>query len=150
MGRGVAMRPSEGGFTLLELLVVIVIMGLMLTLLPSLSAGLERARLRAAADEVAVALEESQQAALTTGHQVDVTFDPIHLSFGRPRRPPTGLPPVVRQLSVLAPPGSATCRDLVRFFPDGSAFSCTVRLISAHAMEMILIDGVTGRVRRGD
>lgn len=149
MGHGMATRPEEGGFTLLELLVVIVIIGLMLSLVPNLAAGLERARLRAAADEVVVALEESRQAAVTTGQQVDVTFDPIHPSFEVQRNRLTWLAPVVRRLSLTAQVGVTTRHDLVRFFPDGSAFACTVRLISIHATEIILIDGVTGRIRHG-
>lgn len=69
-------REFEKGFTLIEILIILLIMGITATIaFPNLQSGLEAFKLSAAANEIAVALEYGQLAAMTSGGQARVTID---------------------------------------------------------------------------
>ena len=77
-GAGTAPQaPGEsGGFTLVELLIVVLIMGIVVMAgVPTLVTGLERYRLSAAATQVATAIEYAQLTAMTTGGDTKVTIN---------------------------------------------------------------------------
>ena len=63
---------------------------------------------------------------------------------GRPRR----LPAIVKHLAITWPSDTAGLDRSVRFFPDGSAAGCEIRLYGRHLTEMVAVDWLTGRVRR--
>lgn len=69
---------GTGGFTVLELVIVILIVGILATLaLPALTASLLDAHLMAASNEVTVALEYAQQMAVTSGRPCKVTVGTV-------------------------------------------------------------------------
>jgi len=69
-------RRSEAGFTLIEALVVVLIVGIVSMLgFPAVISGLEDSRLSGATTEVIVALEFGQMTAMTTGTQIRVTLN---------------------------------------------------------------------------
>ena len=68
-------RP-EAGFTLIEVMMVVLIMGIVATIgMPVLRSGLDESRLSGAATEIVIALEFAQMTAMTTGAQIRVTID---------------------------------------------------------------------------
>ena len=71
-----ACREFQKGFTLIEILIILLLMGIIATIaMPTLQSGLEASKLSAAAGEIAVALEYGQLAAMTSGGQTRVTID---------------------------------------------------------------------------
>ena len=61
------------GFTLIEILIVVMVMGIIATIsLPSINSTLAGARLRGAAYEVVTALEYAQLTAMTAGREIQV------------------------------------------------------------------------------
>ena len=142
-------RANAGirGFTLIEILVVLCIMALLLGLLPRLGVGLERARLRGAADEAAAFLIRAHTAALTSGDLIAVAVDPASkvISSLRSR---LQLKQVVREVVVLKETRLGSGDGQLQFYPDGSADGARLRLFSEHAEEDVTIDWVTGHVAR--
>jgi type II secretion system protein H len=74
-------RCSSPGFTLLEMVVVLAILGLFLTIaIPHLSVG-SRTRVRQAAQQLAQDLELARTRALSTRSAVRVTFDVVSRTY---------------------------------------------------------------------
>ena len=72
-------KPKQGlhgGFTLVEALVIIFILGIVTALaIPTLQSGLAESKLAGASGEITVALEYAQLVAMTSGSQTRVTID---------------------------------------------------------------------------
>ena len=69
-------KRSSDGFTLMEILIVILILSITaMILLPNINQALERSRLSGAVDEIMIALGFAQMTAMTTGGQTRVTID---------------------------------------------------------------------------
>lgn len=69
-------RMLHGGFTLVEVLIVVLILGIVATLaLPTLQSGVAESKLSGASSEIAVALEYAQMVAMMSGEQTRVTID---------------------------------------------------------------------------
>jgi len=140
------------GFTLIEMLVVLAVIGMALAVVPALLGSLPGTRLRAAADEVAGALRVARSDALASGHSVEVRFDPATRSYAvLPGRATRVLPAAVRAMSVTTSAafqrkGEAT----FRFFADGTATGGSVVLSDAVRASGVTVDWLTGRVRRVD
>ena len=69
-------RGLHGGFTLLEALIIVFILGIVATLaFPTLQSGIAESKLAGASGEITVALEYAQLVAMTSGGQTRVTID---------------------------------------------------------------------------
>ncbi len=67
---------EKAGFSLLELMIVVLILGIIATIaLPSFKSGVDQSRLAAATEEIVTALEYARLFALTTNTQCRVTID---------------------------------------------------------------------------
>ena len=145
-------RRNQLGFTLVELLVVMVIIALLMTAVPSLIAGLPGVRLRAAADEMAERLKRLHGEALRRGATMALIVDPAARTYRiSTDNVPHPLPEVVDRVNVKSPrvlPADGTAQ--VRFFADGTATAATVRLRHGQRSAAITVDWLTGRVRRDD
>ncbi|MDH3237376.1 MAG: prepilin-type N-terminal cleavage/methylation domain-containing protein [Deltaproteobacteria bacterium] len=127
-------RCRQGGFTLLELIVVLVLAGLVAALVaPSFSGTLESARLRSGAAEVRSVLTLARTLAASGSKVRAVSFDVEKGEFavlGEARR--YLLPEGVRIESARV--GGAVVEEetfRVRFFPDGSAEEAEIVVSSA-------------------
>ena len=145
-------RSEPRGFTLLELLIVLAIMGLMLTIVlirgPLVSQTLT---VRQAAAEVAGALREARATAIGTDHRIAVTFDSVDHSYAIGDRPPRRLHGRF-ELSVVTVAGAVRNerQAAIRFDPDGSSSGGRVILGQDGHKLTVGVEWLNGRVSVAD
>jgi len=148
--RGVQAKGRLAGFTLLELLVVMVILALMVGLVPPLFSGaLPSARLKGAARELMAGLHYARSEAIRTNTPVDLDLDVARLEYrigreGRLHRIPRGVDVGVESLLEV---DRQPERYRMRFFPDGSSTGGVVSLALVHRRYLVEVDWLLGRVR---
>jgi general secretion pathway protein H len=148
-GSDTARRPGEAGFTLFELLAVMLILAMLITAVSTIyrapSAGVQ---LRSAALLTASRLRDLRAAALTTGTARVATFDvtarAIRFSDGHA---PLQLSRAIA-LSVTAARSERRRQGVggVRFFPNGSSSGATIVLSSERTAYEVRVNWLTGRV----
>ena len=145
-------RGSQRGFTLIEVIIVVVILGMVAGLV--LSRGPARSRTldaRAAAADVARVLRGARGQAIGTNRSVlvlvDVARRAIAVDGGRIRAIPDNL-----AVTVTAVPQETRGRTLagIRFQPDGSASGGRITLVDGKRRTVIGVDWLTGRVTVAD
>jgi general secretion pathway protein H len=139
---------AEAGFTLLEVVVVLAVLGLGLVLLaargPPRSAALE---IRAAAGELAQALRLARPRAIAGNQPVGFTLDVARRSWGVDGSAERVLPPAFA-LSIRAA-ATETLGDRVgaiRFAPDGSSTGGWIGISDGRRQVQIGVDWLSGRV----
>jgi general secretion pathway protein H len=143
----------EKGFTLLELLVVLVILALAVTVsAPLLSGGKDKADFKASVQTVVTALREARSLSLITGRSqalvVDVERSAVRIGdVGRA----AGLPKSVR-LSLITVAQERIDRGdgAIRFFPDGSSTGGRVSLLQGTRRSDVNVDWLSGRISVSD
>jgi general secretion pathway protein H len=140
------------GFTLIEMLVVLLIIGMALTVVPSLLASLPNARLNAAANAMAGSLQQLRAQAIAGGQSTALLLDPASRSYATlPAGKRTVLPEVVDRVDVAAAAAYQTGEaGTFRFYADGTATGGTITLRNGNRVAAIAVDWLTGRVRRLD
>lgn len=137
------------GFTLVELLVVLALMGLALTVAsPLIANALPGTEMRASARDVATGLRYARSLAISTN--TDVTFDvdveTRRFAVSRGRR--TGSFPKDAEI-ILTTARSELFGDgagSIRFFPDGTSTGGGVEIVRENRRFLITVDWLTGRV----
>lgn len=137
------------GFTLVELLVVLALMGLALTVAsPLIANALPGTEMRASARDVATGLRYARSLAITTN--TDVTFDVdvearrFAVSQGRRNGsfPKDAEIVLTTARSELFGNGAGS----IRFFPDGTSTGGGVEIVRENRRFLITVDWLTGRV----
>ena len=142
------MNGRAGGYTLVELLVVLTIIVAVLALAPPLfSHGLSSTELRGAARQVATGLRYAQSTAVSQRREVLFTLDLDAHRYQVAPRPPVQLPmdlplTLVTARSEVVGAGQAA----IRFYPDGSATGGRVTLGVAPNSYQVDVNWITGRV----
>lgn len=147
---GDAPAGPEAGFTLLEMLAVIVVLGLALALIvPRLPGPSPEVTLRMAGDRVQGALRLARSEAIAADRAVGVTFYPGEGTFRIDGASAVRLPD---GSAIAEPAGGGSSGGLIRvaFAPDGSGAGGPIQLSAGEKTETIRIDWLTGRVRAGD
>lgn len=140
---------AHRGFTLLELLLVLVIAATGYALVARLSSGgVSGAELKSAARAVAAGLRDARGTAIATQESAALTLDVEHRSMEvsggrRPRALPQRLElKLYTAQSEIVDAG----RGSIRFYPDGSSTGGRVTLASGERKLLVDVDWLTGRV----
>lgn len=141
--------PYQRGFTLLELLVVLLIVGLLTALIPALFSGaVPGTKLKGAARDLAATLHYARSQAITGNRVTQVHLNPespqYKVGSERTYTVPAGIRMGIKQRVQTNPPIPA--QQVVKFFPDGSSSGTQITLESADRGYRLDVDWLTGRV----
>ena len=148
--RGPGCRSQAAGFTLLELLIVITIIGLVYAVLPAgVFGGREGVELRSTARLVAEDLRRARGQAIASNREVAFLLDLEARRFGLPglgklAALPEGIEATVRTAGELL---SDATQARIQFFPDGSSTGGSVTLSGAGKRYEVTVRWLTGEVR---
>jgi general secretion pathway protein H len=134
-------RRRQSGFTLLEVMIVLVILGLMIALtLPMISRRGSGANLAAATGELRAAIHSARTAAIAAGQPIIFRGDPTSgywLGTNHYRLTSVDAADLVR----VATAGGSR----ISFFPSGGSSGGRIIVRNANAHREIAVDPVTGR-----
>jgi len=140
---------GPGGFTLVELLVVLAVVGLALAILAPVGRGAwSGIAARSDAETIAAALREARSDAIARNREavllVDLGAHELRLDGG----PPV---PLDRDLALALVTGSEEVLGAdagqIRFFPDGTSTGGRVTVSRGEKRLDVLVDWISGRVR---
>jgi general secretion pathway protein H len=152
----------QSGFTLLELLVVVVLLGLAASTLGlRLNGTTARARLRAATVRIEQAQRLARHRATTRRQSVWLVFQPgsgrFRMAAGAQSDEERSVWQTLDHVTVVRaalrdqPSGASSVESfVVRITPSGASLPWALELRSATARRVVWSDGVTGRVRHAD
>ncbi|HWD59054.1 MAG TPA: GspH/FimT family pseudopilin [Stellaceae bacterium] len=145
-------RDRQAGFTLLEMIVVVAILGLALILIvgyrPPWSGGLG---VRGAASKLASTLRLARSEAIARDTPVSVAIDVASRRYRVGEGPVQALPPSLKvEFLTLASNRNATNSGVLRFYPDGSSTGGRVTVGDGAHTLVVGVDWLNGRVSIGD
>ena len=145
-------RSREGGFTLIEILVVLAVMALMVGLIVSRGpVRSQRLETDAAARGVTAALRLARAQAIVQNRPVGVSVDVLAHSYRIGAAAPQKLPDAVA-ISMTAVSGLTAGGRIaaISFAPDGSSTGGRIELAESGRVVRIGVDWLTGRVSVAD
>lgn len=142
-------HATTAGFTLIEVLVVLGVIGVLLAVTPALLNTLPQWRLEAARAEIAAALKLARGQAVDRGMTQIVEIDPVNRTFSLSSDPrPHLLGRAIEHLELRRE--SLTGQAIpprITFFADGSSDGGTIVLVTGGRTRTVAVDWPTGRVR---
>jgi general secretion pathway protein H len=143
----------QGGFTLLEILVVLVIATLLFTLIPPLFSGaLPGVKLKGAARDLAVVMRDVRSQAIITNTEQTIHLDTeaqaYHVGSGKPAALPEGI--TITMQPHAQETGLEATQPYLRFFPDGSSSGGQFILQGGSHSYQLDVDWLTGSIQLRD
>jgi general secretion pathway protein H len=138
------------GFTLVELIVVLAILGLMLVLVPPLiSRGTPGADLKAASRAVAALMRDARQRAIARNSEVAFTVDVDRRRIAMEPGPREHQLASSITLNLIAAQSELAAENVgrIRFYADGTSTGGSLRLSNAAGTREVGVDWLTGRVQ---
>ena len=142
-------RAGQHGFTLLEILIVLVIGVLLVALVPPLLSGMSgAAELRGAARQLAAGLRNARNEAVTHQQEAVLTLDLERRRFGVTGDPrEIALPEsVALKLYTAQSELLDSATGGIRFFPDGSSTGGAITVSGPKLAYRVNVDWLTGTV----
>ena len=144
-----SIRPRQRGFTLLELMVVLVIAVLLVAVAPPLLSGLSgAAELRGATRQLAAGLRFARNDAVTRQREATLTLDLAQHRFavsGDPREISLPETLVLQLYTAQAELWDQTTGN-IRFFPDGSSTGGAITVSGPKRGYRVNVDWLTGGI----
>jgi general secretion pathway protein H len=141
----------SAGFTLIEMLVVLVILGLTVALIvsrgPARSTGFD---LRATAGDIAQQLRLARSEAIAADRITRFTVDPADRRYETNGVAGPLLPPELALAMTTATGGAPRPLSAITFAPDGSSSGGRVVLVAGARALAVVVDWLTGRVSIAD
>jgi len=142
-------RP-QGGFTLLEILVVLMIATFMFTLVPPLFSGaLPGVRLKGAARDLTVTLRDTRSRAIISNAEqilhLDMETRVYRVGNGKSVTLPEGTTLTLQPHA--GETGPDTDQHTLRFYPDGSSSGGQITLQGDNRAYQLDVDWLTGNIR---
>lgn len=138
---------DAGGFTLMELLVVLAILGLTLVLaMPTLGRLLPGLELRTEARDVASALREARASAIGRNEEVTIVLNRERGILQVGGKPVVQLNPKIGIRALETSHSSRSGDFEIRFFPDGTSTGGRLTLALGERQEHVVVDWLTGAV----
>jgi general secretion pathway protein H len=143
------MHRQRNGFTLFEMMIVLVIVGLAMTVAPSIMAGLQGSRLRAASDELVWRLRETRNEAIRRGTTTELVLDMSKRTYAITTEKGVFQIPAVVDAVDVKPDALRQTGGIVRirFLADGTATAARITLRHGTSSGEIAVDWLTGGVR---
>ncbi len=140
---------TSRGFTLLEILVVMVIAGLMIALVPPLFSGaVSGTKLKGSARDLAVVLRETRSKAIIHNAEQVVLLDLKNPRYRAGNAKPESLPGKV-EMAVQLVTGDYVderAQHALRFFPDGSSTGELISLSRGNRVYYLQLNWLTGAI----
>lgn len=143
------MPARSNGFTLLELMIVLVVAGLMLALVPPMfSRGVSASTLNAAASEIAAAMRAARAQAISGQRETLLTVDVSKRQYRiSSKRKTEAINRAIKvKLDTVKSEQLSETVGRFRFFPDGSATGGQVTLTGGKKKAVVDLNWLTGRV----
>lgn len=140
---------TQSGFTLLELLVVVVIMGLVYVLVPKMIfSGVSGPDLRAGSRDLASGLRQARSEAVNLRRDTSLVLDLEKRSFTLSGHEKTYQLPEAVELKLYTAQSEIVNekQGAIRFFPDGSSTGGRVTVASGERKFLVDVDWLTGKV----
>jgi general secretion pathway protein H len=140
---------SARGFTLLEIMVVMIIAGLMVALVPPLFSGaVSGTRLKGSARDLAVALRETRSQAIIRNSEqlvhLDLESPRYRIGNAKPRALPADV--VMDVETITGERVDQMSQHVVRFYPDGSSSGELITLIGGNQAYHLQLNWLTGSI----
>ena len=139
-------RASAAGFTLIEMLAVIVLIAIAASVAAVSLHGRSRGQLVAAAQTVAAGLRDTRTRAMATGKPQWFAIDLRAHTFTVPGRDPRGLPAAATLHATSPASGAQPGIARIGYFPDGSSSGGNITLTEARRVSRVDVDWLTGAV----
>jgi general secretion pathway protein H len=140
-------RVPQSGFTLIEMLAVIVLIAIGASVTAVALHGRSRGELQAAAQRVAAGLRDTRTRAMATGKPQWFSVDLRAHAYTVPGREPRGFPAAATvQVESAAEAGGQRGIARIGYFPDGSSSGGNIILSEAHRGARVDVDWLTGAV----
>ncbi|WP_299178582.1 GspH/FimT family pseudopilin [uncultured Neptuniibacter sp.] len=133
------------GFTLLELLIVLIIAGLAMSVVaPRFGGLLPEVQLRSETGKVVSLLRQAQSISMSRGVMIEVAVDGEHSSIQIKELGEAGTPMIPLELNAVL---SSEGRGAIRFYPDGTSSGGRVELQSGQRIRVVQVNWLTGQVQ---
>ena len=138
---------SAGGFTLLEMLIVITIVMMLAATLPTLRFGTGQSH-EEAVREILSTLRQARADAIRNAEAIPVVFDLRERRFGMPGQEKELAASINLTLRTAQEARTARGEQSIVFFPDGSASGGTIRVERGRETSTINVRWLTGVIRQ--